>query len=113
MHVAAQGGHTDCIKYLIRYKSPLDIQDVSSMTPLHYCGMFIIIVTFLKKTALFYLVLNCMYNGSIWILYGALTFDEVPTPCTFPSLLINVDRPLMWLYVFPKKKRIDYTYYLL
>ena len=40
LHVAAQGGHIDCIKYLLWYKSPLDIQDVLSMTPLHYCGWF-------------------------------------------------------------------------
>lgn len=38
MHVAAKAGHTDCMKYLIHYKSRLDIQDASSMTPLHYAG---------------------------------------------------------------------------
>ena len=38
IHLAARSGSVDCIKYLLRYKSPVDIQDIASMTPLHYAG---------------------------------------------------------------------------
>ena len=48
MHVAAQAGHLDCIKCLLHYKSPLDIQDASSMTPLHYAGKLLLILNAIR-----------------------------------------------------------------
>ena len=39
MHLAARGGHAECIKCLIQCLSPVDMQDVASMTPLHHAGM--------------------------------------------------------------------------
>lgn len=46
MHLAALSGSIDCIKYLLHRKSPVDIQDAASMTPLHYAGTFLAIFYF-------------------------------------------------------------------
>ena len=55
MHLAAISGSVDCIKYLLHRKSPLDIQDAASMTPLHYAGIFLVILSFILRCGLSYL----------------------------------------------------------
>ena len=59
MHLAAISGSVDCIKYLFHRKSPVDIQDAASMTPLHYAGIFLVIICFasyLDKVSVIYVL---------------------------------------------------------